>query len=180
MVILFCFSSIKAQKGYNDSIQEATRNFEGKVIAGYITDFHFSRKDIRRGWWEYARKFGNPINMKEYYKVKIPASYTDGNVDLMIFSKIEEREVRIMFFLGIEESEFKEQIQTIIVEFKRNFYINKILEEIEHRNKEAATLSESYSSTFISEEKQVALQKLVEVNIAIEKLEKKIKDIVLD
>lgn len=169
---------VNAQVTYENFLTESSENFKNKSFNGYSTFFDFSREEVRRGWWEYAKKFGNPINMKTYYQVKVSSAYTDGNVDLMLYSKTEASDGGVSFFLGIEESDFNNQLKNLLVDFKKEFYIKKILERIEAAQKEAAKQSDDYRSTFLSDERGVILNSLSKIIRSVDSLRNEIKEVI--
>ena len=182
IVLTFLFSSTLTygQGTYTNSIQESATTLEEKAIGGYVTDFDFSREQLRRGWWEYSRKFGSPINMKTYYKVKIPSDYTDGDVDLLIYTKTEAADQGVTFFLGVAETEFREQAKNLLIDFKRDFYIKSLIRKVESKQKEAIQLSESYHANPVFDERTKILSRLLEMEKSIETLKEEIKEIVLN
>ena len=116
--------------------------------------------------------------MKTYYKVKISSDYTDGNVDLMLYSKTEASGSGVSFFLGIEEADFNDQVKNLLVDFKKDFYIKKILEEIEDAQKKASEQSDDYRSTFLSDEREVILNNLSTIIRSVDSLKNEIKEVI--
>ena len=180
IVIYFLFASLAvfSQETYEKSIEEISFTLEEKAIGGYTTSFSFSREEVRRGWWEYSRKFGTPINMKNYYKVKIPSDYTDGNVDLLIYSKTDASSSGVSFFLGVEEVDFKDQVKSLILDFKKDFHIKLLNKKIATQQKKAIKFSESYQSPVLADERDTILRKIQELEILIAQLREEIKEIV--
>ncbi|MBC6399441.1 MAG: hypothetical protein GDA37_00195 [Ekhidna sp.] len=177
ILFLFCAFMVNAQLTYESSLTEKSENLEGRSLNGYSTVFDFSREEVRRGWWEYAKKFSNPVNMKTYYRVNIPSDHTDGNVDLMLYSKTEVSDSGVGFFLGIEENAFNSQIKNLILDFKRAFYIKKILEKIKEKEIEATRMSRDYVSTILSDERVIVLDSLSKVISSIDSLRNEIKGV---
>ena len=174
---MFYAFTVNAQITYENSLKENTESLEGKLLNGYSTVFDFSREKVRRGWWEYAKKFGNPINMKTYYKVKISSDYTDGNVNLILYAKTEVSDGRVDFFLGIEEGNFNNQIKSLIMDFKRGFYIKNILERIENEKGKAVRIAHKYNSKSLSDKRSIILDDLSEIITSIDSLKHEIKGI---
>lgn len=146
---------------------------EGKTLGGYTTEFSFTREEVRRGWWEFSKKFGTPLNMKAYYKVKIPSDYTDGNADLMIYSKTDPVEGGVRFFIGVTETEFRDQIKNLLVDFKREFYIKKIIDGIKSIELDCTEIARKYEDTKSEE----MLDSLISLRQEIDVMKSKIKAI---
>jgi len=174
---LFITLSTFAQKKYDAKTSETTVSLEGKTLKGYKTNFDFSREDVRRGWWEYARKFGNPLNMKTYYKVTIPAERTDGNVDLELFTQTTGGTSGSDLFLGLELEKYKPQALGMILEFKKIFYITDLTDEINDQMDLAKDLSSSYKNSINNEERNEILVRLNLVIAKIAELKNQIKEI---
>jgi len=182
LVLCFLFSStiIYGQATYKSLVQKSSLNLEGKVIEGYSSNFDFSREEVRRGWWEYARKFGSPINMKTFYKVKISSDYTDGNSDLMLYAKADASQQGVSFFLGVGESEFKDQVKSLLLDFKKDFYIKSVIKKMEDKEKEVFQLSESYCSNPVEGNRDRVLSEILKLRRSVKILRDEIKEIITD
>ncbi|MEO1255432.1 MAG: hypothetical protein AAFY41_11190, partial [Bacteroidota bacterium] len=124
-VLLFISLLTFAQKRYDTSTSEAKITLEGKDLVGYETTFDFAREEVRKGWWKYAKAFGNPLNMKSYYKVTIPSETNEGNVDLEVYTQsIAGESGGTSFFLGLENEKYQQQALALIADFKKKFYIS--------------------------------------------------------
>lgn len=156
-----------------------TKSIEGKSLNGYSTHFEFEREVVRRGWWDYSREFGNPLNMKEYYKVTIPSTTTDGNVDLVIYTQSIQAKGGAHFFLGVEGEEYKEQSKNLLIDFKKSFYIKQVIKQIEAKQAEAKELSEAYNDTVLEDERKSILDKITLIKSDIEQLKSEIRGIEL-
>lgn len=179
LLLSFLFGSVASYgQAYTNKLEESSEILGETAVAGYSCSFDFSREKVRRGWWEYSRKFGSPINMKAYYKVKIPSDYTDGNTDLMLYSLTEESGKGATFFLGVAEEGYKDQIKNLIQDFKRNFYINSLSDEVATKEKEATRLAEAYYETALEDERDEILEKILETEKKVENLKEEIKKIV--
>lgn len=132
------------QKKYAHSYTAQTQNFDGLMLEGYTTSFDFGREEIRRAWWKYAKKFGQPLNMKSYYMVQIPSALNDGNQDIIVYTQAKETDGKTAFFLGFEKKEFKDEALNLIVGFKKEFYIRYFLEQIDAEEKQRVALSAQY------------------------------------
>ncbi len=165
------------QKSYVPKANAAQVKLEGKSLKGYKTNFDFTWEEVRRGWWEYAREFGAPLNMKTYYKVTIPSETTDGNIDLEIFTQSTEVKGGTDFFLGLENEKFKEQAFSLILDFKKKFYIKDLVERIEEKQEKADDLSDAYRDSVIEETKQSLLNQIETIEGEVEILKRRIKEI---
>ena len=176
-LLLFIGCIVFGQKDYDTKISKTELTLEGKTLKGYTTDFDFDRESVRRGWWSYARGFGTLLNMKTYYKVTLPASSTDGNVDMVIYSQTEASSGGVKFFLGLEDSNYNDQAKNLLLDFKKNFYINDVLASIERKETEAKQLSNAYNDTVVEDERDSILEKITQIKSEIEGLKEAIKTI---
>lgn len=150
---------------------------EGKTLIGYATQFDFSREEVRKGWWKYAREFGSPLNMQSYYKVTIPSETTNGNVDLEIYTQTTDDVQGVRFFLGLESETYKDQALTMLRDFKKKFYINSLIEEIESNQKESVKLSAEYRNEVLESKQKQLLSQITALEQANELLREQIKAI---
>lgn len=174
---MFISFSTFGQKSFDTKAAPAQLSLEGKTLNGYKTTFDFGWEKVRRGWWEYAREFSSPLNMKTYYKVTIPSETTDGNVDLVIFTQTTDGNGGTEFFLGLENEKYKKQALTMILDFKKGFYIDDLVEQIEDKQKKADDLSNEYRDAVMETEKQQILNQLNKLEEEIEQLKAEIKSI---
>ncbi len=167
-----------AQKKYEAKAGASSVILEGKTLNGYKTAFDFNWEEVRKGWWQYARKFGTPLNMKSYYKVTIPSETTDGNIDLEIFTQSAEgAKGKTDFFLGLENEKYKDQALAMILDFKKEFYIGDLVSQIEKKQKKADRLSDQYRDAVLETKKEELLNQLNEIEKEIEQLKAEIKSI---
>lgn len=166
-----------SQKKYVPKATSAQLSLEGKTLKGYSTNFDFGREEVRRGWWEYARAFGAPLNMKSYYKVTVPAQVNDGNVDIEIFTQTTDEKGGAEFFLGVENEKYNEQAQAMILDFKKEFYIKALVEQIEEKQQKADDLSAAYRDAVLETRKQELLDQITAKEEEIERLKQEIKKI---
>ncbi len=164
-----------AQKKYSPKATAAQLSLEGKALKGYTTNFDFGWEEVRRGWWEYARAFGAPLNMKTYYKVTVPSQISDGNVDIEIFTQTTDGNGGSDFFLGVENEKYNEQALAMILDFKKEFYIKDLLERIEDKQEKADDLSDEYRDAALETKKQELLNQIAEIEKEIEGLKAEIK-----
>ncbi|MEP1034429.1 hypothetical protein [Ekhidna sp.] len=176
-VLLFVFSLTFAQKKYSSKAASSQLTLEGKTLTGYTTSFDFAREDVRKGWWKFAREFGSPLNMKTYYKVTIPSERTDGNVDLVIYTQSNDGNGGTMFFLGLENKTYKDQALTMILDFKKKFYINDLLAQIENNQSKSEKLSVEYRDSVIESKQQELLEKIADLESINQELKEQIKKI---
>ncbi len=171
--VLFSFG----QKRFDSNIAAAQFDAGRISITGYKTGFDFEREDVRRGWWKYAKQFGNPLDMRIYYQVKIPSETTDGNVDLLIFSQTVYENGESVFSLGLENDKYDVQIQKLLVDFKSHFYINHYLREIKLKQLDAQRLSEEYATSFDQDKKKELLDSIKNKENEVEELKEQIRKI---
>ncbi len=110
--------------------------------------------------------------MKTYYKVTIPAGSTDGNVDLEIFTQTTDGTGGTDFFLGLESKEYMDQALSMLLDFKKEFYINDLVTQIAANQSKSEKLSAAYRNTVIESEQQEFLNQITE----LEKLNKQLKE----
>lgn len=174
---MFVFTFTFSQKKYSEKAVASQLSLEGKALTGYSTSFDFAWEDVRKGWWRYAREFGSPLNMKTYYKVTIPSERTDGNVDLEVFTQTTDGEGGTSFFLGLENKTYKDQALTMLVDFKKKFYINDLLRQIEENQSKAEKLSSKYRDAITESDQQELLKQITGLEQANKKLKDQIKAI---
>ncbi|WP_420576881.1 hypothetical protein [Ekhidna sp.] len=174
-LFLFTLTVGFAQKKYSPKATAAQLSLEGKALKGYTTNFDFGWEEVRRGWWEYARAFGAPLNMKTYYKVTVPSQISDGNVDIEIFTQTTDGNGGSDFFLGVENEKYNEQALAMILDFKKEFYIKDLLERIEDKQEKADDLSDEYRDAALETKKQELLNQIAEIEKEIEGLKAEIK-----
>ncbi len=168
-----------SQKKYVPKATAAQLSLEGKALKGYTTNFDFGWEEVRRGWWEYARAFGAPLNMKTYYKVTVPSQVNDGNVDIEIFTQTTDGNGGSDFFLGVENEKYNEQALAMILDFKKEFYINHMVEQIEKKQEKADDLCDEYRDAVLETRKQELLSQITAIEQEIEGLRQRIKTIEL-
>lgn len=169
-LLLFAFS-LDAQKTFNLSIDEARLQIKGESISGYKTDFDFIRADVRYGWWKYIRKIGNPTDMRDYYEVKIPREIAGGDEDILVYTQSVEAEEFSTFLIGSEQKSYEDQVRELLIDFKRNFYIQYYVEQIEKLEKKAQAISEGKASV------TKMLNELAEIQFEIERIKEVLKQI---
>lgn len=174
---MFAFTAAISQKNFNSAFEKTSFVIEGKTLAGYKTYFDFSREQVRKGWWKYSREFGSPLDMRKYYKVIIPASTNEGNVDLMIYAISTEVGENCSFFLGVEKKQYESQAAKLVRDFKKQFYIDYYLRLIEKKQEEAKQLSNEYDGKKGKRKKKLILDALDEKRAEIDILKGAIKEI---
>ena len=145
--ILLAAPTVLAQKEYHLKLSTAQLEIEGETLEGFQTDFDFLRESVRYGWWKYAKSFGSPTDMREYYMVKIPYDRTDGNQDILIYTQTVENGDKADFLIAAREYTYKEQVKEILLDFKRSFHIDYYVGLIDELGKEASAHSQEYSKT---------------------------------
>lgn len=176
-MFLFAFIAVFSQKSFNNNFEKTSFVIAEKKLSGYKTLFDFNRGDVRKGWWKYAREFGNPVDMRKYYKVVIPAASNDGNVDLMIYAVSSESGEDCSFFLGITDKQYDKQALTLIKDFKKQFYIEFYLNEVKQKQEEAEELSEEYDNKRGRRKKKAILDSLNQKRAEIDQLKEVIKGV---
>ncbi|MEO9872338.1 hypothetical protein [Ekhidna sp.] len=169
-ILLFVFGSSFCQKKYDQKTENSDLTLEGKSLKGYKTSFDFGREEVRKGWWKYAREFGSPLNMKSYYKVTIPSETTDGNVDLVIFTQTLDGNGGTDFFLGLENEKYREQGLSMVLDFKKKFYINDLVKQIDHKLDQSYSLSQQYRDEILEDKKQELLDRITSLEQEVEGL----------
>lgn len=177
MIILFGLLQVNGQKRFELSVAGTSLDLEGKSVVGFVSEFDFTKEQVRRGWWKYARQFGNPSDMRTYYEVKIPAGATDGNVDLVIYTQTLAEAGKTLFKLGLKEEKYKAQAEELIKVFKKDFYIQFYLAELKLKELEAEKFSSQYESAVEEEEKSDALTLLNGKKEEIEFLKEEIRKV---
>ncbi|WP_370088867.1 hypothetical protein [Ekhidna sp.] len=176
-LLLFVLGTLFSQNKYDAKATPTQISLEGKTLKGYKTNFDFNWENVRRGWWKYAREFGTPLNMKTYYKVTIPSSTTDGNVDLEIFTQTTEVKGGSEFFLGLENEKYKAQAMALILDFKKKYYIDVLVATIDLNLKKANELGDRYKAATSEKEQQELLKEITELEKENDQLKEWIKGI---
>ncbi len=143
-----CALGQKYYSKYNQSEIEVNE----KVYIGLSTRFAFNEKQVKKGFWRYCKSFAKLVNQKTYYEVVIPASENEANTDVFLYATIQEQEEEAVFSLALSEDKlqndqiprYKTQVRSIIVDFKKEFYISYWQKDIDRHTKEAAKLSKRY------------------------------------
>lgn len=177
LLFLFAFTAVISQKKFNAKFEKTSFVIESKTLSGYKTLFDFSREDVRKGWWKYSREFGSPLDMRKYYKVIIPAATNEGNVDLAIYAVSTEVGNDCSFFLGVENMQYVSQAAKLVKDFKKQFYIDFYLNQIEKKQEDAEDLSEEYDGKKGRRKKKLILDALNEKRAEIDQLKGVIKGI---
>ena len=172
---MFIGFGVFGQKKFDIETIKSETTLEGKELTGYLSAFDFDRESVRKGWWKYSRDFGLPLNMKEYYKVTIPANITDGNVDLVIYSQTEVVQDGVNFFLGLEDDKYDKQAYNLLVDFKKSFYISRLIQKIADKEVQAKKLGNAYNDAFLDSERKNILDNLLRVKSEIEELKEDIR-----
>lgn len=157
LFFLFSLSDAFSQKKFDLHFQEKRETINGKSIIGYSTTFDFLRSEVRRGWWKFSKKFGSPLDMRTYYELKIPAELNDGNIDLIIYSVSTEDGYDTQFFLGVASSNFRDQVASILHDFKKSFYLDYYLDELKSKENHASYLSNRYDKEIENREEVLNL-----------------------
>ncbi len=165
------------QKEYEAKASSSVLTLEGKSLSGYKTSFDFGWEEVRKGWWKYARDFGTPLNMKTYYKVTIPSQTTDGNVNLEIFTQTTELKKGSEFFLGLQNKKYQEQALVMLLDFKKKFYIQYMVDLLNSTLAKADKLSNQYIEAETESEKKEFLEKLNELESSMEQIKERIREI---
>lgn len=166
--------AVNGQKKFDLIVNETSLELEEKILTGYASMFDFTREEVRKGWWKYARQFGNPVDMREYYKVKIPSQTTDGNVDLTIFAQTLGEGGTVTFKIGLEEKKYKVQVEELLKVFKKDLYIQYYLAELKLKELEAEKYTSQYESA-LDDEKYSILDSLTSKKREIELLKDEIR-----
>lgn len=173
---MFVATQLQGQKKFNLQVKGIQIDLNGKMLTGYSSEFDFSREEVRMGWWKYARTFGNPLDMRTYYQVKIPSETTDGNVDLTMYALTIEENGIVNFKLGIEDKKYKVQVEEMMKVFKKDFYIQFYIDELKIIELEAEDLSNKYERA-IDEEKDEILNSLNIKKLEMERLKVEIRKV---
>lgn len=160
-MLLFTLSSVFGQKKYTQEVKAQELILDGKALKGYTSNFGFEREEVRKGWWKYAKEFGNPLNMKSYYIVKIPAETTDGNVDMEVVTQTTSGKGGCNFFLGLSNETYKPQALAILLDFKKKFYISQLTAQLTENLGKGNELGKKYRDTIVESERWKLLNDLV-------------------
>ena len=155
LFIFFTFFFIGTVQGQNFSelVSDKTMSISAKAYNGFYTEFDFNAKNVERGWWDYSRSFGRPLNMRGYYKVTIPSDVNSGTVDLVLLSRTVSGKNSCGFFLCLDESniskdkilDYKKQLKVILKDFKKTYYIEQLEDVLEQLEKKAIKTSKKVS-----------------------------------
>lgn len=176
--MLGCFGVV-GQKKFDLTLSSSSLDLGEKQIDGISSAFDFTRDEVRKGWWKYAKRFGSPLDMRTYYEVKIPASLNEGNVDLKVFAQSIESGDQTDFKIGMAEDQYKTQAEALLKAFKKDFYIQYYLNEIKVIELEAAKYSGQYESAIDGDEKERLLSSIEQVKLKVEQLKEEIRKVEL-
>ncbi|MEP5611852.1 MAG: hypothetical protein ABJP45_06355 [Cyclobacteriaceae bacterium] len=176
-VILFGFLQVNGQKRFDLTINGTSLDLDGESLTGFGSEFDFTRDEVRKGWWKYARQFGSPLDMRTYYEVTIPAAASDGNVDLLVFAQTIEEGGKTLFKIGLKEEKYKTQAKELLRVFKKDFYIQFYLAELKLKELAAQKYSSQYETALQEEEKSAALTLLNSTKQEMEFLKEEIRKV---
>ena len=142
----------------------------GKLIDAFMTNLDFNEKIVKKGFWKYCKSFAHPLNQKKYYEVTIPSSENEGTVDLVIFAQSVSNDNSTDFYLAFDSrnipsnqvSSYTSQTRLLLIDFKRDFYINHFQTIIDKKTNEARKMSKRYEKLLKSEKEDPETHKLLE------------------
>lgn len=185
LIVMLFFCTLSAQgQSFDPTINPTHWTIDGEVRAGFSTDFSFSAKDVERGWWRYSKAFGRLLNMKTYYRVTIPSEANQGNVDVELLAKVLRSKDGSTFFLTVngkslpqsKQKDYLNQVNAIIKDFKKSFYLDILEEQLEKEEKKAKRMSKKVDRAS-GRAKERALNALTAQEEKLDYLRKKIKTI---
>lgn len=179
MTLLFAHVRVNAQH-FDTEVQSADRTLEGLSLSGFVSEFRYSKSEVRKGWWDYARNFGNPTNMRSYYKVKVPGNTEKGTKDVIVYTQTTENAGNsVTFFLGLDTKgdTLQQQAAAMLVDFKRLFYIQALLSVIDAKEEQAAKLARSYGEAIMGSEREILLNKIALISREVEEIKVEIRGV---
>lgn len=183
LIVIFSILAYEsAGQGFDAKVSATHWTVKGEAMQGFSSDFDFSAKVVEKGWWRYSRTFGRPLNMKSYYSVTIPSEENQGNVDIELLARVVPGKAGSTFFLtvnsqSVPESKLQDylgQVRMILQEFKRDFYLRHLQDQLRKEEKKAKKLSKKVDRSG-NRTKEKALQALMVQEQKLAELRQRIK-----
>ncbi len=105
----------------------------------------------------------------------VPASETDGNVDVEVFCKTREKKQNSQVFLGSENKKYESQVMKLLIEFKKDFCIRMLLKKIKKNQEKAIKISKELKAKNTANSRSPLLDDLVKTSEIINMLREEIK-----
>ncbi|XOV92705.1 MAG: hypothetical protein ACFHWX_21185 [Bacteroidota bacterium] len=183
--ILFYFllflSIIKVTaQSYTPKIEPSSLAIESNSFPGFKTFLDFDSKDVRKGWWKFAKEFGKPVNMRKYYETTL---IHEDMANVKLISKSVKFHDGTMFYLTLNnqgipsdlEKKYLGQVRNLLFDFKQEYYRSFLEEELQSLEKQAIKvtrqLDKARGDAFMEDKAFTALEK---VNKAMDELKGKI------
>lgn len=150
-----------------------------KTLKGWKTNFEFGSKEVTRGFWRYCKSFSRPLNQKKYYEVTIPASQNEGDIDIIVFGNSTGNDKKSTFQVALNPdgipkgmvAKYHGQTKKLLLDFKKDFYLNDVTKKIEKLSKDLNRLSRKYEKALTKEDQLDAHLQLTKIKKQEETLE---------
>lgn len=151
LAFFLCFSSNHAQI----PDLKATRiqaEINGQNYLCYASNFDFQEKEVTRAFWKYSKSYGSLTNYRSHAVLTISPSVNDGNVAVLIPLKIETTPTGSTVYLAVEKGNmpddifenYQKETKNLLLNFKRQFYLDQMDLQIDATAKQAARKSKQY------------------------------------
>lgn len=143
LAICWFFSTPTASQSLAARPKPDQAKIAGEERKGYSVLLDYPAKEVEKGWWAFARTFGRPINMRGYYRTIITDEHTS---EVVLLSQSIAMGKNTRFFLTVQEVEipaavikkYQNQVQQLLVDFKKHYYTTRINDELKKNLKAAS------------------------------------------
>ena len=186
VLIFFIFLFVLAGKGqsFDPEITKGKLTIESDIFPGYKSFLDFNHEAVQKGWWRFSRKFGKPVNMRKYYETTIVNDHEENVHEVVLISKSLKYGRGTVFYLTLKntglsselEKKYLKQVQTLLFEFKQEFYLSFYEDEMKDLERQAAQATKSLDKSRGNPqmEKQ-SFQELEKVNAALDEVKDKVR-----
>ena len=147
---------------YDLTVTPTQKNLESISYDGYITTFLETEEDVSKAFWKYCKKFASVTNNRTHRLIKIPSA-DKTLAPIILIEKTEGKTESSEIFLAVydqTDNTFKKQVKKLLLDFKVDFYVDGIENQIVSSEEKLADLTSSYQSICLDEAK--ALKKGLE------------------
>ena len=157
---LFVIQGAYTQKKFDLKVNITEFDLEDMHLYGFETNFGFSRKEIRKGWWEFTKQYGKLTNMRSYYRLKISGRATGENTGLTIYFRSTEAPGGSRLEIGTEEKKYRNDLKDLLIAFKKDFYLRYYLDQLRRATASGERAGKAYPNILMPEEKNEWLEQL--------------------
>ncbi|WP_416867549.1 MAG: hypothetical protein ACMVP2_09660 [Imperialibacter sp.] len=157
-------ASSNAVPDFGPAVTSASLTIGSDKHAGYVAQFDFPPKNLKKGWWRYLKTVARVKNRKTYWKLSVPPEKGSSNVPIEMFSEIKvdgnsSRLTLVLNSVNMDAStrkEYMQQTKNFLEEFKSKFYGDYIQQLIVAAEKQARKTSADHQRAVAKREKLIA------------------------